>query len=82
MDFTSGQDEISVAGMTRGAGLNFVSAFSGNAREAVLSYDMVTHQGRLAVDFSGQGWQISRSSRWVGWLSRISWPEALFKDFA
>ncbi|WP_437182264.1 serralysin family metalloprotease [Pseudomonas vanderleydeniana] len=55
MDFTSGQDEISVAGMTRGAGLNFVSAFSGNAREAVLSYDMVTHQGRLAVDFSGQG---------------------------
>ncbi|WP_081009805.1 serralysin family metalloprotease [Pseudomonas asplenii] len=55
MDFTTGQDEISLAGMTRGSGLNFVGAFSGNAREAVLAYDESTHQGTLAIDFAGRG---------------------------
>ncbi|WP_026145476.1 serralysin family metalloprotease [Pseudomonas asplenii] len=55
MDFVSGEDTISLAGMTRGADLKFVTEFTGNAREAVVKYDEATNQGSLEVDFAGLG---------------------------
>jgi serralysin len=54
-DFTSGSDKIDLSGITQGAGLTFVNAFTGHAGDAVLSYTAGTNLGTLAVDFSGQG---------------------------
>ncbi len=54
-DFTSGADKIDVSGITKGAGLSFVSAFTGHAGDAVLSYASGTNLGTFAVDFSGHG---------------------------
>ncbi|MPR01994.1 matrixin family metalloprotease [Pseudomonas sp. MAFF 212408] len=54
-DFTSGSDKIDVSGITKGAGLSFVSAFTGHAGDAVLSYASGTNLGTFAVDFSGHG---------------------------
>lgn len=53
LDFVSGLDKIDLTGITKGAGLHFVSAFTGAAGDAVLS----TSGGNslLSVDFSGQG---------------------------
>ncbi|WVV49358.1 M10 family metallopeptidase C-terminal domain-containing protein [Pseudomonas sp. NA13] len=53
LDFVSGLDKIDLTGITKGAGLHFVSAFSGAAGDAVLS----TSGGNslLSVDFSGHG---------------------------
>ncbi|WP_248802466.1 serralysin family metalloprotease [Pseudomonas sp. MWU13-2100] len=55
MDFTSGQDKIDLSGITHGAGLSFVNAFTGHAGDAVLTYASGTNLGTLAVDFSGHG---------------------------
>ncbi|MFL1491179.1 serralysin family metalloprotease [Pseudomonas antarctica] len=54
-DFTSGSDKIDLSGITKGAGLTFVNAFTGHAGDAVLSYASGTNLGTLAVDFSGHG---------------------------
>ena len=54
-DFTSGADKIDLSGITKGAGLSFVSAFSGHAGDAVLTYASGTNLGTLAVDFAGKG---------------------------
>lgn len=54
-DFTSGSDKIDLTGITKGAGLTFVNAFTGHAGDAVLSYASGTNLGTLAVDFSGHG---------------------------
>ena len=54
-DFSSGSDKIDLTGITNGAGLSFVNAFTGNAGDAVLSYASGTNLGTLAVDFSGHG---------------------------
>jgi|SRR5450830_1929739 len=54
-DFSSGADKIDLTGMTQGAGLQFVNAFTGVIGQAVLSFTSATNQGSLAVDFSGQG---------------------------
>ncbi|WP_230152463.1 M10 family metallopeptidase C-terminal domain-containing protein, partial [Pseudomonas brassicacearum] len=53
LDFVSGLDKIDLTGITKGAGLHFVSAFTGAAGDAVLS----TSGGNslLSVDFSGHG---------------------------
>lgn len=55
LDFTSGSDKIDLTGITNGAGLHFVNAFTGAAGDAVLSYTSGTNLGTLAVDFSGHG---------------------------
>ncbi|WP_191488042.1 serralysin family metalloprotease [Pseudomonas sp. FEN] len=55
MDFSSGQDKIDLSGITHGAGLSFVNAFTGHAGDAVLTYASGTNLGTLAVDFSGHG---------------------------
>jgi len=54
-DFTSGSDKIDLSGITKGAGLSFVNAFTGHAGDAVLTYAAGTNLGTLAVDFSGHG---------------------------
>lgn len=54
-DFTSGVDKIDLTGITQGAGLHFVTAFTGAAGDAVLNYAAGTNLGSLAVDFSGHG---------------------------
>lgn len=54
-DFTSGSDKIDLTGITKGSGLHFVNAFTGNAGDAVLTYAAGTNLGTLAVDFSGHG---------------------------
>jgi serralysin len=54
-DFTSGSDKIDLSGITKGAGLTFVNAFTGHAGDAVLTYAAGTNLGTLAVDFSGHG---------------------------
>ena len=54
-DFTSGSDKIDLSGITKGAGVTFVNAFTGHAGDAVLSYASGTNLGTLAVDFSGHG---------------------------
>ncbi|WLH10114.1 serralysin family metalloprotease [Pseudomonas hefeiensis] len=53
LDFVSGLDKIDLTGITQGAGLHFVNAFTGAAGDAVLS----TSGGNslLSVDFSGHG---------------------------
>ncbi|MBV4458323.1 serralysin family metalloprotease [Pseudomonas sp. COR58] len=53
LDFTSGLDKIDLTGITKGAGLHFVSAFTGAAGDAILT----TSGGNstLQVDFSGHG---------------------------
>ncbi|MHC8308929.1 serralysin family metalloprotease [Pseudomonas sp. GT1P32] len=53
LDFVSGLDKIDLTGITNGAGLHFVSAFTGAAGDAVLT----TSGGNslLSVDFSGHG---------------------------
>ncbi|WP_196491995.1 M10 family metallopeptidase C-terminal domain-containing protein, partial [Pseudomonas fluorescens] len=54
-DFTSGSDKIDLSGITKGAGVTFVNAFTGHAGDAVLTYASGTNLGTLAVDFSGHG---------------------------
>ncbi|WP_065257879.1 serralysin family metalloprotease [Pseudomonas bananamidigenes] len=53
LDFVSGLDKIDLTGITKGAGLHFVSAFTGAAGDAILT----TSGGNslLSVDFSGHG---------------------------
>jgi serralysin len=53
LDFVSGLDKIDLTGITKGAGLHFVNAFTGAAGDAVLT----TSGGNslLSVDFSGHG---------------------------
>ncbi|WOE82449.1 serralysin family metalloprotease [Pseudomonas protegens] len=53
MDFVSGLDKIDLTGITKGAGLHFVNAFTGAVGDAILT----TSGGvsTLSVDFSGQG---------------------------
>lgn len=53
MDFVSGLDKIDLTGITKGAGLHFVNAFTGAAGDAILT----TSGGvsTLSVDFSGLG---------------------------
>ncbi|MFK0312779.1 serralysin family metalloprotease [Pseudomonas sp. NPDC090233] len=57
MDFTSGQDKIDLSAIAAFAvnklPLQFVNAFTGQAGEALLSYDQATHLGSLAIDFTG-----------------------------
>ena len=55
LDFTSGSDKIDLTGITQGAGLHYVNAFTGAVGDAVLNYASGTNLGTLAVDFSGQG---------------------------
>ncbi|QGF91731.1 matrixin family metalloprotease [Pseudomonas sp. CFSAN084952] len=55
LDFTSGSDKIDLSGITKGAGVTFVNAFTGHAGDAVLSYASSSNLGTLAVDFSGHG---------------------------
>ncbi len=59
MDFTSGQDKIYLSGLAQfasgGAMLNFVSGFTGNAGDAVLTYFAETNQTSLYVDLDGMG---------------------------
>ncbi|NWD66002.1 M10 family metallopeptidase C-terminal domain-containing protein, partial [Pseudomonas sp. IPO3774] len=47
MDFVSGQDKIDLSGITHGAALNFVNAFTGHAGDAVLTYASGTNLGSL-----------------------------------
>jgi serralysin len=54
-DFTSGSDKIDLTGITQGAGLHYVNAFTGAAGDAVLSFASATNLGTLAIDFSGLG---------------------------
>jgi len=53
LDFVSGLDKIDLTGISNGAGLHFVSAFTGTAGDAVLN----TSGGNslLSIDFSGHG---------------------------
>ncbi|MCO7577444.1 MULTISPECIES: serralysin family metalloprotease [Pseudomonas chlororaphis group] len=53
MDFVSGLDKIDLTGITKGAGLHFVNAFTGAVGDAILT----TSGGisTLSVDFSGHG---------------------------
>ncbi|WP_095147672.1 serralysin family metalloprotease [Pseudomonas sp. Irchel s3a18] len=53
LDFVSGLDKIDLTGITKGAGLHFVSAFTGAVGDAVLS--TVSGGSSLAIDFSGHG---------------------------
>ncbi|WP_223448518.1 MULTISPECIES: serralysin family metalloprotease [Pseudomonas] len=53
LDFVSGLDKIDVTGITNGAGLHVVSAFTGAAGDAVLSNS--GGNSLLSVDFSGHG---------------------------
>ena len=57
MDFTSGQDKIDLSGLAQfasgGAMLNFVSGFTGNVGDAVLTYFAETNQTSLYVDLDG-----------------------------
>ncbi|WP_017905890.1 serralysin family metalloprotease [Pseudomonas asplenii] len=55
LDFCSGQDRIDLTAITRGAGLNFVKTFTGQAGQAVLSYSPRFDDGALEVDFTGNG---------------------------
>ena len=54
-DFTSGSDKIDLTGITQGAGLHYVDAFTGAAGDAVLTFASATNLGTLAIDFSGLG---------------------------
>jgi serralysin len=53
LDFVSGLDKIDLTGITKGAGLHFVSSFTGAAGDAVLTSSGGNSQ--LSVDFSGHG---------------------------
>ena len=53
LDFVSGLDKIDLTGITKGAGLHFVSAFTGAAGDAVLTSS--GGNSLLSVDFSGFG---------------------------
>ena len=53
LDFVSGLDKIDLTGITNGAGLHFVSAFTGAAGDAVLTSS--GGNSLLSVDFSGHG---------------------------
>lgn len=53
LDFVSGLDKIDLTGITHGAGLHFVNAFTGAAGDAVLTSS--SGNSLLAVDFSGHG---------------------------
>ncbi|PXX60054.1 epralysin. Metallo peptidase. MEROPS family M10B [Pseudomonas sp. LAMO17WK12:I10] len=53
MEFVSGLDKIDLTGITKGAGLHFVNAFTGNAGDAILSTS--AGNSTLSVDFSGHG---------------------------
>ncbi|WP_153774627.1 serralysin family metalloprotease [Pseudomonas sp. MNR3A] len=57
MDFVSGQDKIDLSAISAFSQgklpLEFVSAFTGHAGEAVLSYDQATNLGSLSIDFTG-----------------------------
>ncbi|NWA02112.1 serralysin family metalloprotease [Pseudomonas gingeri] len=55
MDFVSGEDKIDLSGITRGAGLNIVDAFTGVTGETLLSYTRSSHESRLAIDIDGNG---------------------------
>lgn len=59
MDFTSGQDKIDLTGFAAFSvnklQLDFVTAFTGHAGEALLTYDKVNNVGGLAIDFTGVG---------------------------
>lgn len=58
-DFVSGQDKIDVsailAATVNSGSLSFVSSFTGQAGDAVLSYNQSSDQSSLAIDFSGAG---------------------------
>jgi serralysin len=53
LDFVSGLDKIDLTGITKGAGLHFVSAFTGAVGDAVLTTSGAN--SLLSVDFSGHG---------------------------
>jgi serralysin len=53
LDFVSGLDKIDLTGITNGAGLHFVNAFTGAAGDAVLTSS--GGNSLLSVDFSGHG---------------------------
>ncbi|SDY37092.1 serralysin family metalloprotease [Pseudomonas sp. NFIX28] len=53
LDFVSGLDKIDLTGITQGAGLHFVNAFTGNAGDAILTTS--AGNSTLSVDFSGHG---------------------------
>ena len=53
LDFVSGMDKIDLTGITKGAGLHFVSAFTGAMGDAVLSTS--GDNSLLSIDFSGHG---------------------------
>jgi serralysin len=53
LDFVSGLDKIDLTGITKGAGLHFVNAFTGAAGDAVLTSS--GGNSLLSVDFSGHG---------------------------
>ncbi|MHC8386591.1 serralysin family metalloprotease [Pseudomonas sp. MDT2-39-1] len=53
LDFVSGLDKIDLTAITKGAGLHFVSSFTGAAGDAVLTSSGGNSQ--LSVDFSGHG---------------------------
>ncbi|WP_446436243.1 M10 family metallopeptidase C-terminal domain-containing protein [Pseudomonas sp. 1152_12] len=58
MDFTSGSDKIDVTQLLRNAGLSslsVVSAWSGKAGEALLSYDERSGMGSVSIDLNGNG---------------------------
>lgn len=55
MDFQTGLDKIDLTGITHLSGLNFVNAFTGQAGDAVVSYNQASNAGSLQVDFSGHG---------------------------
>lgn len=80
-DFTSGSDKIDLSGITKGAGLTFVNAFTGHAGDAVLNYAAGTNLGTLAVDFSGKAWRISSSPPSARQRSATSSREARARRF-
>lgn len=57
LDFVTGQDKIDLSGMagfnSGGLSLSFVSVLTGQAGQAMLSYDDVTSISELAIDFGG-----------------------------
>ena len=55
MDFQTGLDKIDLTGITHLSGLNFVNAFTGQAGDAVVSYNQASNAGSLQVDFCGHG---------------------------
>nr|AKB90684.1 metalloprotease RpA [Ralstonia pickettii] len=55
LDFTSGLDKVDLTGITNGRVLDYVSAFSGHAGEALLSWAAGTSLGSLALDYAGHG---------------------------